>query len=348
MTQDEKVEYEALRARVKKQPIIQAFLLAVESVQPDMGGELREAMERPGKDAPVDIGEMPKFLDSLDAELAALQSPSPAPSEDPVEAIIEWLLLQAVTLGGVGDEKRSDALRYAADQIQNGAHNKAALAAAGQGEYEQGAECAARQTESEETASATATAPNKPNPDGDGGDLVTTLEALPVYDLIKDVDTGEIDPEMSHVRIVIGLRDLIIQALRTAAGGEELRKSAFKLGERVTKKSGSSWTGRVVGFYSTTLNPDGVCVESETETGSVQIYPAKALRTAGQGDFFAENAKKPEPDADGGELERYRTALQIIANPDWSWAKPEDMRRKAAEALVDPDGAALARSGGGE
>lgn len=55
----------------------------------------------------------------------------------------------------------------------------------------------------------------------------------------------------------------------------------FPLGTRVTKIKGSSWTGRVVGYYSTKLTPDGVCVESETETGSVQIYPTKAMRAMG-------------------------------------------------------------------
>lgn len=51
----------------------------------------------------------------------------------------------------------------------------------------------------------------------------------------------------------------------------------FQLGDRVTKIKGSSWTGRVVGFYSTALTPVGYAVESETETGSVQIYPQSAL-----------------------------------------------------------------------
>lgn len=51
----------------------------------------------------------------------------------------------------------------------------------------------------------------------------------------------------------------------------------FRLGQRVTKTKGSSWTGRVVGFYSTSLTPVGYAVESETETGSVQIYPESAL-----------------------------------------------------------------------
>ena len=51
----------------------------------------------------------------------------------------------------------------------------------------------------------------------------------------------------------------------------------FRLGDRVTKTKGSSWTGRVVGFYSTSLTPEGYAVESETERGSVQIYPVGAL-----------------------------------------------------------------------
>jgi hypothetical protein len=51
----------------------------------------------------------------------------------------------------------------------------------------------------------------------------------------------------------------------------------MKLGDRVRKRSGSSWQGRIVGSYSTTLTPVGWCVESEREPGSVQIYPEKAL-----------------------------------------------------------------------
>jgi dihydrofolate reductase (trimethoprim resistance protein) len=51
----------------------------------------------------------------------------------------------------------------------------------------------------------------------------------------------------------------------------------FKLGDRVRKTKGSSWQGRVVGFYSTSLTPEGHAVESEREPGSVQIYPGSAL-----------------------------------------------------------------------
>lgn len=54
----------------------------------------------------------------------------------------------------------------------------------------------------------------------------------------------------------------------------------FEIGQRVTKIKGSQWTGYVVGTYSTELTPEGYCVESETELGSVQIYPVAALLNA--------------------------------------------------------------------
>lgn len=53
--------------------------------------------------------------------------------------------------------------------------------------------------------------------------------------------------------------------------------SKFKMGDKVRKVSGSQWHGTVVGTYSTELTPEGYAVESSTEKGSVQIYPAKAL-----------------------------------------------------------------------
>jgi hypothetical protein len=54
----------------------------------------------------------------------------------------------------------------------------------------------------------------------------------------------------------------------------------FALGDRVRKRSGSSWQGRVVGFYTTALTLNGYAVESEREPGSVQIYPEAALENA--------------------------------------------------------------------
>lgn len=56
----------------------------------------------------------------------------------------------------------------------------------------------------------------------------------------------------------------------------------FEVGDRVRKIKGSRWQGKVVGFYSTELTPYGYAVESETEHGSVQIYPACALELVGE------------------------------------------------------------------
>ena len=56
-----------------------------------------------------------------------------------------------------------------------------------------------------------------------------------------------------------------------------MRGAKIQLGDTVKKIKGSQWHGTVVGTYSTTLTPEGYCVESSTEKGSVQIYPAAAL-----------------------------------------------------------------------
>ncbi len=52
----------------------------------------------------------------------------------------------------------------------------------------------------------------------------------------------------------------------------------YSEGQRLTKKNGSQWIGKVVGTYSTKLTPEGYCIESEAHAGSVQIYPASALQ----------------------------------------------------------------------
>jgi dihydrofolate reductase (trimethoprim resistance protein) len=56
-----------------------------------------------------------------------------------------------------------------------------------------------------------------------------------------------------------------------------MKEGWYALGTRMRKKSGSSWQGKVVGYYCTDLTPVGYCIESEREPGSVQIYPAAAL-----------------------------------------------------------------------
>lgn len=51
----------------------------------------------------------------------------------------------------------------------------------------------------------------------------------------------------------------------------------FALGDLVRKIRGSWWEGRVVGFYDTAENPDGVAVQLDKPNGQVQIYPAAAM-----------------------------------------------------------------------
>lgn len=58
----------------------------------------------------------------------------------------------------------------------------------------------------------------------------------------------------------------------------KLEGARWSLGSTVCKKSGASWRGSVVGFYSTELTPIGYCVESAMEPGSVQLYPEPALK----------------------------------------------------------------------
>lgn len=69
----------------------------------------------------------------------------------------------------------------------------------------------------------------------------------------------------------------------TEQQGEVIRVKKFRIGDRVHKTKGSRWQGLVVGSYSTAMTPEGYAVESETEVGSVQIYPAAALELVGSG-----------------------------------------------------------------
>lgn len=71
---------------------------------------------------------------------------------------------------------------------------------------------------------------------------------------------------------IAGYATLVANRLRADAP-----RRSFAIGDYVRKKSGSQWRGRVVGWYSTSLTPDGYAVESDTHAGSVQIYPASAI-----------------------------------------------------------------------
>lgn len=82
----------------------------------------------------------------------------------------------------------------------------------------------------------------------------------------------------------------------------------FPLGARVRKTKGSSWHGRVVGFYSTALTPIGYAIESEREMGSVQIYPEAALE--------AWDGPAPAAGADADRVERWARAICVAVGDD--------------------------------
>ena len=93
-------------------------------------------------------------------------------------------------------------------------------------------------------------------------------------------DFGLMSPE-DRARLVFQARQWLRafehEGLATLREEREPPASKFRIGDRVRKIKGSSWHGRIVGTYSTTLTPEGYAVESEREPGSVQIYPATAL-----------------------------------------------------------------------
>jgi hypothetical protein len=61
----------------------------------------------------------------------------------------------------------------------------------------------------------------------------------------------------------------------------------WPIGTYVRKKSGSEWHGKIVGHYSTDLNPRGYAVESLLERHNVQVYPEKALEPTTLGEIAA-------------------------------------------------------------
>jgi dihydrofolate reductase (trimethoprim resistance protein) len=76
-----------------------------------------------------------------------------------------------------------------------------------------------------------------------------------------------------------GNEDRYAETIRKALQAMEWGKDTnFRLGDRVRKKGDKGqWHGHVVGFYSASCTKIGYAVESERETGSVQIYPEGAL-----------------------------------------------------------------------
>ncbi len=109
----------------------------------------------------------------------------------------------------------------------------------------------------------------------------------------------------------------------------------FKLGDLVRKTKGSQWSGTVVGTYSTELTPEGYAVESGTEKGSVQIYPAGALERAAAATESLQ-----------AEVERLRKAsvpvcvgrplIQILA-AEGQWVSEDGQGLIAADGLFRKD-----------
>jgi len=101
------------------------------------------------------------------------------------------------------------------------------------------------------------------------------------------------------------------EGLRIArvCNGHALPDSKFCLGDRVTKTKGSSWTGKVVGFYATSLTPIGYAVESENERGSVQIYPESALTTS------EEETMTNSPATTGENPAKAQSATNAVGGP---------------------------------
>ena len=98
------------------------------------------------------------------------------------------------------------------------------------------------------------------------------------------IDAAENIARSTKPSVAWGRIDSLIAEFGRLSSGEPLAARPgslmpkFILGDHVEKVAGAAWSGHVVGTYSTTLTPEGYCVESDKHPGSVQIYPASALR----------------------------------------------------------------------
>ena len=97
--------------------------------------------------------------------------------------------------------------------------------------------------------------------------------ATRIAQLVEERDAlhDTIEEQKRRIMRLVSERD----KAETFAGG--YRYAEWPIGTRVRKIKGSSWQGKVVGFYTTAQTAAGYCVESEREPGSVQIYPKHAL-----------------------------------------------------------------------
>jgi dihydrofolate reductase (trimethoprim resistance protein) len=68
----------------------------------------------------------------------------------------------------------------------------------------------------------------------------------------------------------------------------------FGVGDRVRKKSGAAWQGRIVGWYSTQLTPEGYAVESEAHPGSCRFTQSRRLSAWPNSSIEATSCNKPQ------------------------------------------------------
>lgn len=116
--------------------------------------------------------------------------------------------------------------------------------------------------------------------------LKTAREALlQIIDTSRNWKYATGKPIVSYADDLIAIEGIAKDAISTL---DQLSPGKFKLGDLVTKTKGSSWTGHVVGSYTTKLTPIGYAVESINEPGSVQIYPEAALTQPTEGEFVPE------------------------------------------------------------
>ena len=95
----------------------------------------------------------------------------------------------------------------------------------------------------------------------------------PVEPVVQLAIASGSNPDLWH----IGCNDLLGTYQKELQMQYPETHTKFKHGDTACKIKGSQWHGTVVGWYSTDLTPEGYAVESATERGSVQIYPAAAL-----------------------------------------------------------------------
>lgn len=97
----------------------------------------------------------------------------------------------------------------------------------------------------------------------------------------------------------------------------------FKLGDYIRKKSGSSWRGRVCGFYSTKLTPVGYAVENFFEPNSVQNYPETAFEPWNDANSTCACEEPPEPAAPRRFRHRKRgSTYELIGEAALSCTRP--------------------------